>query len=72
MKMQKEPETHRAFDLWPTLPLCELEALLLPKGYKLLPLVRQKYEFELAATEAKVLSPREVVERGAYFMSVGG
>lgn len=72
MKMQKKPETRHVFDLWPTLPLCELEALLLPKGYKLLPLVRQKYEFELAAAEAKVLGPREIVERGAYFMSVGG
>lgn len=72
MKTRTQQQTHKALHLWPTLSLRDLETLLLPKGYTLLPLVRQKYEFELAAAEAKVLTPREVIERGAYFMSVGG
>jgi len=72
MKTLTQLKTHKALHLWPTLPIRDLETLLLPRGYKLLPLVRQKYEFELAAAEAKVLTPREVIERGAYFMSVGG
>ena len=59
-------------ELMPYLPIQDIEALTLPRGYKLLPLVRQRYEFELAAAEAKVLTPREAVERGAYFMAVGG
>lgn len=58
--------------LWPSLELRGIESLLLPKGYRLLPLVRQRYEFELASVEARVLSPEEVIRRSAYIMSVNG
>jgi len=72
MLKTKRPRSQPSTGLWANLPLSDVESLLLPKGYKLLPLIRQKYELELAAAEAKVLSPRELVERGAYFMSIGG
>mgnify|MGYP005848157373 CR=1 FL=1 len=71
-EMIRKPKSQPYLSLGLDLPLSDMETLLFPKGYKLLPLVRQKYEFELAAAESRALSPNELIKRGAYFMSIGG
>ncbi|NOZ72241.1 MAG: hypothetical protein GXP38_10065 [Chloroflexi bacterium] len=45
---------------------------LFPDGFELIPQLNELYELRLALLEARNLSPREVLERGAYFRSVHG
>lgn len=51
-------------------PFESLETRLFPRGYKLILGTSQIYELELALAESHVLTPEEVVRRGAYFDSV--
>jgi DNA modification methylase len=53
-------------------PIPDVGAMLLPDGCVLLPGTSQIYELQLAVAETKALSRQELVERGAYFYSVGG
>ena len=43
-----------------------------PEGYELLPGTSQIYELQLAFEESQLLSPKELIERGAYFASIKG
>jgi len=45
---------------------------LFPASHVLLPQIRQVYELDLACGEYRCLSDDELIQRGAYFRSVGG
>jgi DNA modification methylase len=45
---------------------------LFPPSCELIPQINQIYELELAYGEAKLLSPPEIIQRGAYFRAVEG
>lgn len=52
--------------------LCDPLAQLFPPGYLVSPQINEAYELKLAALEAKTLSPKELIDRGGYFLGIEG